>query len=167
MASMLGGALLPVVATLGAFSVVSGWVGLALQIPPPALLAAAMVGLRIRQEKRLGRLGQAGYVLATSGAAYLTGSLVFALYTLYTGISETVAPTIFALFKVSMLLLILGSIFLGIASLHAEVLRRWAASLLTIGSVAAVVPFVGMPLFGAGWVAVGYALWSDKGESVR
>ncbi len=167
MASMLGGALLPVVATLSAFSIVSNWVDLALQILPSTLLAAGMVGLRIRQKNRLGRLGRAGFVVAISAAAYSLGSIVFALYTLYAGISETMAPMIFVLSMVSMLMLILGSILLGIASLHAEVLPRWAALLLTIGSVAAVVPLVGMPLFGAGWAALGYALWSDEGESVQ
>jgi hypothetical protein len=55
---------------------------------------------------------------------------------------------------------------LGIASLHAGVLPRSAIMLLIIGSVAAVVPFIGGPLFGAGWTAIGYALWSDKGDSV-
>ncbi len=164
---MLGGALLPVVATLGAFSVVSDWVDLTLQIPLPTLLAAGMVGLHIRQKKRLGRLGRVGFVVAISAAAYSLGSIVFALYTLYAGISETLAPTIFAVSMVSMLMLILGSILLGIASLHAEVLPRWVAWLLTIGSVAAVVPFSGIPLFGVGWTALGYALWSEKGESVR
>ncbi len=164
---MLGGALLAVVATLSAFSVVSDWVNLALQIPLPTLLAAGMVGLRTRQKNRLGRLGRAGFVVAISAAAYSLGSIVFALYTLHAGISETLAPTIFAVSMVSMLMLILGSILLGIASLHAEVLPRWVALLLTIGSVAAVVPFAGLPLFGVGWAALGYALWSDKGESVR
>ena len=167
MASMLGGALLPVVAALSAFYVVSDWVGLALQIPPLTLLAAGMVGLHIRQKNRLGRLGRAGFVVAISAAAYLVGSIVFALYILYAGISETMALTIFSLFRVSVLMLILGSILLSIASLHAEVLPHWVALLLTIGSVAAVVPFVGVPLFGVGWAALGYALWSEKGESVR
>ncbi len=166
MASMLGGVLIPVVTVLGAYSIVSDWVGLTLQIPPVALLAVGMVGLRLRQEERLGRLGQAGFVLATSAAAYLVGSLGFALYTLYKGVLKTMMPTIYVLFAVSILMLILGSILLGIASLHAEVLPRWAALLLIIGGVAAAVPFIGVPLFGAGWTAIGYALWSEKGESV-
>ena len=163
MASMLGGVLLAVVAVLGACSVVSDWVSLTLHIPPVVFLTAGMVGLRTQQDERL---GQVGSVMATSAAAYLIGSLVFALHTLDTGVPKTMMPTIFILFGVSMLMLIVGSMLLGIASLHAGVLPRSAIMLLIIGSVAAVVPFIGGPLFGAGWTAIGYALWSDKGDSV-
>ncbi len=69
--------------------------------------------------------------------------------------------------------MVIGLALVGIAALRMEVLPRWAAVLLVIGSLGMlgfndqnVQVLMAIP-FGIGWLAVGYALWSERSSPVR
>jgi hypothetical protein len=63
------------------------------------------------------------------------------------------------------LLLSIGMLLLGIATVRARVLPRWCGVALIVGVVAMFIGAEsgGMVLFGLVWVAVGYVLWSGRG----
>ena len=69
--------------------------------------------------------------------------------------------------------LVIGFVLLGISVLRAGVLPRWAALLLIAGTLAMLgfndqnaLALLAIPN-GIGWVAVGYVLWSGRGEGAR
>ncbi len=68
------------------------------------------------------------------------------------------------------LALVVGFVLLGIAVLRARVVPRWAAVLLIVGTLAMLgfndqnaLALMAIP-FGIAWIAVGYVLWSGRGE---
>jgi hypothetical protein len=71
------------------------------------------------------------------------------------------------------LALVVGFVLLGIAVLRARVVPRWAAVLLIVGTLAMLgfndqnaLALMAIPN-GIGWMAVGYVLWSGRGEEAR
>ena len=129
-----------------------------------ALGVAALV-IRTRRARRLGRLGSTGLVATSVGVALLLVGLVVqgALF----GGDFPYMP-LFVL--PGGLGLVIGMLFLGIAVLRAATLPRWAAVLLIIGTLAMlgyndqnIRALMAVP-FGIAWLAVGYSLWSGKGE---
>ena len=71
------------------------------------------------------------------------------------------------------LALVVGFVLLGIAVLRARVVPRWAAVLLIVGTLAMLGfndqnarALMAVPN-GVAWVAVGYVLWSGRGEVAR
>ncbi len=126
-----------------------------------------LVVLATRHRGHFSRLGKAGVALSCPGAALIfVGNLLEGGFLIELG---------WGLFMVGMLLLIVGSIFLGVAAGRANMLPRLGVSLLAIGVLSALMfPFaeatyVGMVipvLLGLAWVFLGYVLWSERDASV-
>jgi hypothetical protein len=151
------------------------------------LLHLGLVGLYARQAEQTGRLGLVGFVLAFIGTALVGSILVFASTVLPLIAAEAQAifdraatPPDFLL-PVFILGFGMGWILLGLATMRAGVLPRWAGLLLIIGvtlfMISEAAPFeamlahtlvtVGDIIFGLGLVWIGYALWSEQREPVK
>jgi hypothetical protein len=132
------------------------------------VIGAAGLVVRVRRAGRLGRLGKTGIVVAAVGAALpVIGGLVqgFLFEGDYPLMPFFVIPGVAGL--------VVGFTLLGLAVLKARVLPRWAAVLLVVGSLAMLgfndqnaQALLAIPN-GIAWAAVGYLLWSGKGEPAR
>jgi len=129
------------------------------------LTAVGLAGVATRAQNtgRFGRLAQAGVAL------YVVGFALFVLGTVLNAISEV----FWLLMLPAGLALIVGLVLTGFAVFRTEVLPRWVAVLLIIGSLAMLgfndqtaEVLMAIP-FGVAWVAVGYALWSGMGPSTE
>ncbi len=128
-------------------------------------LGAAAVVSRARASGRLGTVGRVGVIVGLAGVAVLLmAALVQALF--YGG--DFPSMPLFVL--PGGLALVLGFLLLGIAVLRARVLARWAGVLLVVGALAMVgfndqnaQALLAIP-FGIAWVAIGFALRSERGE---
>ncbi len=157
--------LVPVMSNLGGH-VVLGLAGLA-TLP-------ALVGMLARDARRSDWLGRAGYALSFVGAVvFSVGNLAEGVFAIEFGV---------VLFGVGLMILTVGVVVLGLGVRRAKVLPAWAAWPLVVGW-AAFLPVANSPvlfgfaffvlsllaagMLGLGWVAVGYALWSDSNASAR
>ncbi len=177
-AAMLGG-ILWIVSALITASKPRGCIGLECDVSAmrdssdvtPFLLLALLltavglagVALYAKNTGRFGRLAQAGVAL------YVVGVGLLVLGMGLTAISEA----FWILMLPAGLALVIGLTLTGIATLRTGVLPRWAALLLILGSLAMLFfndqnaqALMAIP-FGIGWVAVGYALWSGRGETLQ
>src|SRR5215212_9198040 len=149
-----------------------------------------MMGLYARQVKESGWLGLAGFLqlslwlvlilpftffevfflplLATEAPTFAAGFLG-----IFTGAaSEINFGVLEAVYKLTGVLLILGPLVFGIATLRAGILSRWAAGLLAVAGAlvpaAALLPLERQPLVvvpvGIALAWLGYALWSERRE---
>ena len=152
-----------------------------------------MAGLYARQVKAAGWLGLAGYLLLSLFYA-LTMAFQFAEAFIspvlateapkfvhgFLGIpsghaSEMNLGALPAVYTLTGLLYVLGGLLFGIATLRARILPRWAAGLLAFGAVsplllASLLPhpldrILAVPM-GLALAWLGYALWSERGETV-
>jgi hypothetical protein len=134
------------------------------------LLLIGLVGVHVRQAGRTGRLEWTGFVVALIGfVLLLIGNVMVFWFVSITGM--------FVLLLGS-LILCLGCVLIGIAAIRAKVLPRWSRALpiligfltpaqyiatgigtLVLGDEPGLVLW---SLFGAAWVLLGYALWSDS-----
>ncbi len=152
-----------------------------------------LTGLYARQVERAGWLGLAGYLLFSLFYA-LTAAFQFAeafispllateapkfvegFLGIVTGhASEINLGALPAVYAVTGVLYMLGSLLFGIATLRAGILPRWAAGLLAFAGPlsALVVALLPHPLdrmaavpMGLALAWLGYALWSDRREKV-
>ncbi len=151
-----------------------------------------MTGLYARQVEAAGWLGLAGYLLwslwlvlflpfnffeafilpllATEAPAFGAGFL--GIITRSAG--EMKFGVLAGLWALSDILFLLGGLVLGIATLRAGILSRWAAGVFTVGIGLAPVsallphelePLVAVPI-GLGLAWLGYALWAERREHV-
>jgi len=118
------------------------------------LIVAGMVALHAHLRSAYGRLGTAGFVLASVGAAVLVLVLVG-------------AP--FLLSRVGALGLLLGSGLMGAAALRVNPRLRWGGTALVVGSLALFLfdtegarVWCALP-FGGAWAALGYLLLRSGG----
>ena len=126
-----------------------------------------LVGLQARQMGCYGRLGTAGFLLAFVGTAMLClGQATSAIFPGNGALGWLFDKPGYA-FVVGIGLFLVGLVVLGVATLRAGVLPRWCGFAL-IGVVAVSVfgailsagaAFVTVGLI---WMAMGYALWSEK-----
>lgn len=144
----------------------TGVAGGALLILAFLLVMAGAAGLVIlaRRSGRFGRLGWTGLFAGAFGMALL------AVGTVLNTRDSSLVPAFIIL---GLLALILGFLLLGVAVLLAGVLPRWVATLLIVGSLAMLgfndqnaQALMAVPN-GIAWMAVGYALWSEKGAVGR
>ncbi len=150
------------------------------------LLVLGLPGMCVRQATRAGWLGLIGFVLTIVGGILFTslsGVTFLVLPWLAVNAPQLAAgngpPAIFVYVLVASLLFAVGGVLLGIATMRAEVLPRWAGLLILVGAVLNLVDFplsgiiggiVGLVAFvlfalGLGWI--GYVLWIAKGEALR
>jgi hypothetical protein len=149
-----------------------------------------MMGLYARQAKESGRLGLVGFLLLSLWLVLILPFTFFEVFFLpllaseaptfaegflgiFTGAaSEINFGALAALWQLTGVLLLLGGLVFGIATLRAGILSRWAAGLLAVGCVLspaaallpqAIQPLVAVPI-GAGLAWLGYALWSERRE---
>ncbi len=126
-------------------------------------MLGGLVGLHVIQARSLGRLGTVGFFLAFTGTALIVISTVT---TLLLG-----REVLGILFVVGMIGALVGLGMLGIATLSARVLPQWCGALLLVSVFGFPVYFVfdvygGGIVFGLIWLALGYALLSNRGQAV-
>lgn len=151
------------------------------------LMLFGLVGLYARQVEKTGWLGLVGFVLAFIGTVLVDSIFVMASTVIHLVavqapalFDQAAAPPTFGVLVV-VLGFILGYILFGIATMRAGVLPRWSGLLLIIGSamfmISEAVPLnaslshlivtIGDAIFGAGFVWMGFALWSEKRELAK
>ena len=152
----------------------SHWGFHALDAPPHALLAVGLIGLYLWQTRqgRFGWLGTIGFILIVTACVVIAlggFAIVFV-----DGVLKAPVGVLDAIHPVELLLLI-GSVLFGMATMRENVLPSRAALLIIIGALgffgiafAGVGPewliSVAVAILGAGWAWLGYALWSESGE---
>ena len=149
------------------------------------LLVLGLPGIVARQVQHAGRLGIVGFALMYIGEFLFTSYDVTALLVspwlaqVAPLLARNGPPSLSVFFLIAGILFSLGGILLGIVTMRAEVLPRWAGLLLiigvllnivdaplsgTLGSVVGIISFLLFAL-AVGWM--GYALWRAKGEARR
>jgi hypothetical protein len=150
------------------------------------LMLLGLVGLYARQVEQTGWLGLVGFILAFLGTVvvnsiFLMASTVLHLVAVQASalFDQAGAPPTFGVLLV-VLGYILGYILFGIATMRAGVLPRGSGLLLIIGSamfmisealpltasISHLIVTIGDVIFGAGFVWMGFALWSEKREFI-
>ena len=175
LAAVLAGMFFIVEAVAVPFIGDSHWGFHALDFPAHAFLAVGLVGFYLWQKRqaRFGWLGTVGFILivvpsvviALGGLAivFIDGVLKAPV-----GMLDTIHPL--------ELLVIIGSVLFGMATMRMNVLPSRGAQLIIIGALgyfgiafAGVGPewliSVAVAILGTGWAWLGYALWSKSGES--
>ncbi len=131
-------------------------------------MIVAVIGLHARQTPNYGRLGTAGSIVAFVGTVFASLSTVLWLLT-HNG--DGVVGLLFSLGGLGALV---GFPILGVATLRAEVLPRWCGLLLVGWLVYFPLIFFLLDLYGEArvlfglvFLALGYALWSERGAPIR
>jgi hypothetical protein len=124
------------------------------------LLVVGMVGLHTLQKGNYGRIGRGGFwTVVVSSLAQVVGLMVFLLG------SEVL---IWLVFPVGFLVVAVGLILYGAATLQARVLPRWCElGLIIVPPVTVFFGDYGGILFGLLWLALGYVLWSRREVSAQ
>jgi len=162
LAAMLGGAFWVVWSLLGrvSFEAAGSPFAHALLFLAALLTLAGLVGLHAVQGGNYGRIGLAGFYAAAAGllvqalaALFLIGSDAWEV-----ALQWLVAP-------VGSLIVLVGLVLYGAATLQAGVLARWCGlGLIVVPPLAfymnSRVFYGSLALFGVLWVALGYVLWS-------
>ena len=134
-------------------------------------MLVALVGLHVRQVPNYGRLGTTGFVVAFVGtASYFLATVIWLLTAYPVGEGAILDILEYA----TLIGLLAGFPLLGVATFRARVLPRWCGMLLAALPAAFFVIFVlvdysgaARALFGPYWLALGYALWSERGAPIR
>ena len=176
-AALLAGALFIVEAVAIPFLGDSHWGFHALDSPAHAFLAVGLVGLYLWQTRRerLGWLGTVGFILIVIPSVVIAlGGLaivfVDGVLKAPVGVLDTIHPL--------ELLVMIGAVLFGMAVMRVNVLPSRGALLVIVGALgffgiafAGIRPewliSVAVAILGAGWAWLGYALWSESGESAQ
>ncbi len=146
-----------------------------LSVLPLLLLVMGLVGFHATQAERSGWLGWTGFLITFIGfAVALVGAIGDLWFALATG-----GP----IFFVGFVIVFVGLVLLGSATLRAKVLPRWrwlpfimgllGLVLFVSGSIVGGLGFVlwllvswflVWALFGTGWVLLGFMLWAEASE---
>jgi hypothetical protein len=128
-----------------------------------------LVGLHARQTPNYGWLGTAGFVMAFVGTASIfLASVVYIL-------AVDGSWAIFDVLEYAALFgLFAGFPLLGVATFRARMLPRWCGVLLVAFPAVFLLMFSLVDYSGAArallcpyWLALGYALWSHRGEPIQ
>jgi hypothetical protein len=151
------------------------------------LMLLGLIGLYARQVDKTGWLGLVGFLLAFVGTVlvnviFAMASTVIHLVALQASalFDQAVTPPTYGVI-VLVLGYILGYVLFGIATTRARVFPRGSGILLIIGSVmffisesvpvnaslSHLIVTIGDVIFGASFVWMGFALWSEKREIIQ
>ncbi len=129
------------------------------------LTAAGLVGFHALQKENYGRIGRGGFYTA------IVGALVQAVAVLVSLLSEggyLEGPLAATLFPIGFLVLVVGLVLYGAATLQARVLPRWCGIGFIIFGPTAFVPWeYSEVLPGLVLLALGYVLWSRRGTATE
>jgi hypothetical protein len=141
-----------------------------------------IAGLYARQSEKAGVLGLFGFVVCFVGLALTSAEVFLDTYVLPLFVAQGTevllrlvsAGPLIPVSQLTSTLFVVGFILFGLATLRAGVLPRWAAVLVIVGSLYGVgrlpLPALGRAvvaaMFAVGLIWLGYALWSEKGETV-
>ena len=178
LAALLAGALLIVEAAAVPFIADFHWAFHAIDSPAHALLAVGLVGLYLwqRRQIRFGWLGTVGVILIVTTSVLITlGGLAIAFID---GVLQTETEALNDIVHPLELVVMMGAVLFGMATMRVNVLPSGGALLIIIGAlvyfgikIIGVGPdwliSVAVAIVGAGWVWLGQALWSESGESVQ
>ncbi len=132
-----------------------------------------LAGLHAKQARSYGRLGVAGFLVAFMGNVLVLLGLVLSLSARGEIFERELLDQVLGLGLLGMflgfVLLSVGLVVLGIASLLAGVLPRWCgvALILALPVSVALGNYGGRMVLGVVWLALGYILWSRRGEAAR
>jgi hypothetical protein len=127
------------------------------------LTLAGLVGLHALQGANYGRIGRAGFYAAAVG---LFVQALAALFLMGTDAWEVTLQWLVA--PVGSLIVLVGLVLYGAATLQARVLARWCGiGLIVVPPLAfymnSKIFYGSLALFGVLWVALGYVLWTRIG----
>ena len=143
------------------------------------LLVPGLIGLYVHQSSKAGVLGLVAFLVALVGtmmafATFWSGYLyVPELAQSAPSLLDNGSPRLMLLgFLIPFLLFYVGWLLFGLVSVLARVFPRWAGALLILGVPLIFLqglvhlPLAGDVVFATGLVWMGYALWSEKRETV-
>ena len=144
------------------------------------IVILGLPGVYFKQVDRAGLLGMIGYVVSLVGFLFLVGIQTFdafvspglAANAATKSLADTTAfPPLLAFELLCGLLLVVGPLLFGIATLRAGVFQRWAAIILIVGSVATLVTIalhnwneISAAILYLGFAYFGFQLLSKQGE---
>jgi hypothetical protein len=178
LAALLAGAFFIVEAAAAPFIEDFHWAFHTLDAPAHALLAVGVVGLYFwqRRQQPFEWLGTVGVILIVTASVLITlGGLVLIFVD---GVLGTEAEVLNDIVHPLELVVMMGAVLFGMATMRVNVLPSGGALLIIIGAlvyfgikIVGVGPdwLISVPvaMVGAGWVWLGQALWSESGESVQ
>jgi hypothetical protein len=178
LAALIAGAFFIVEAAAAPFLEDFHWAFHALDSPAHALLAVGLVELYLWQKRQehFEWLGTVGVILIVTASVLITlGGLVIVVVD---GVLRTEAEVLNDIVHPLELVVMIGAVLFGMATMRVNVLPSSGALLIIIGAlvyfgikIVGVGPewliSVAVAILGAGWVWLGQALWSESGESVQ
>jgi hypothetical protein len=147
--------------------------------PVLAIYAIALIGVMVglfglyaRQARSLGWLGTTGFLAAFLGSALALVAVVLILLSSGDLLARELGAQALGLGLTGILLGFVvssvGVVLLGVGTLLARALPLWCGvALIALPFSAAVNDYGGWIVFGLLWVALGYVLWSERGEVDR
>jgi len=178
LAALFAGAFFIVEAAAGPFIGDFHWAFHTIDAPAHALLAVGLVGLYLWQKRQehFEWLGTVGVILIVTASVLITlGGLVLIFVD---GVLGTEAEVLNDIVHPLELVVMIGAVLFGMATMRVNVLPSGGALLIIIGAlvyfgikIVGVGPewliSVAVAIVGAGWMWLGLALWSESGESVQ
>ena len=138
---------------------------------PLALLPVMVgfLGLHAAQRRSYGWLGRAGFVTALIGLSLVVAGSVgeFWVFTMQPYGEANGRDASWTIYLLGHLVLAIGSVLFGIATVRAKVLAHKAAKLFAVLGAAVVLPFFGALIFAIPFTWLGYSLWSGRDEATR
>jgi len=178
LAALLAGAFFIVEAAAAPFIGDLHWAFHTLDSPAHALLAVGVVGLYLwqRSQEPFEWLETVGVILIVTASVLITlGGLVLIFVD---GVLRTEAEVLNDIVHPLELVVMIGAVLFGMATMRVNVLPSGGALLIIIGAlvyfgikIIGIGPewliSVAVTILGAGWAWLGQALWSESGESVQ
>jgi len=178
LAALLAGAFFIVEAAAGPFIGDFHWAFHTLDAPAHVFLAVGLVGLYLwhTRQGRFGWLGTVGFILIVAASVVIVLGGLALIY--IDGVLRAEAEGLNDIVHPLEILVMIGAVLFGMATMRVNVLPRGGALLIIIGAlvylgikIVGVGPewliSVAVAILGAGWAWLGYALWSESGESVQ